>query len=156
MFTAKKVKLLGLYPILINSLYRCDQTITSVRLSEAGNISLTLNFRAVKQKLSQQIQNMCITFKIHPLKGCVIGGRLRAMTHLGMISYQGPAGTCDGRAQVTLGYRSGGRIAVRLITSGPSDRKLVSQPFHVVPQPIWTCCVNSHIQTALAQHLHSI
>ena len=26
---------------------------------------------------------------------------LRAITHLGMISYQGPAGACDGRAQVT-------------------------------------------------------
>ena len=101
-------------------------------------------------------KNICKALDQRPLKGCVIGGRLRAMTHLGMISYQGPAGTCDGRAQVTLGYRSGGRIAVRLITSGPSDRKLVSQPFHVVPQPIWTCCVNSHIQTALAQHLHSI
>ena len=31
------------------------------------------------------------------------------MTHLGMISYQGPAGACDGRAQVTPGYRSGGQ-----------------------------------------------
>ena len=31
------------------------------------------------------------------------------MTHLGMISYQGPAGACDGRAQVALGYRSGGQ-----------------------------------------------
>ena len=35
--------------------------------------------------------------------------RLGAMTHLGMISYQGPAGARDGRAQVTLGYRSGGQ-----------------------------------------------
>ena len=42
-------------------------------------------------------------------KGCDIGGRLGAMTHLGMISYQGPAGACDGRAQVTLGYRSRGQ-----------------------------------------------
>ena len=35
--------------------------------------------------------------------------RLGAMAHLGMISYQGSAGACDGRAQVTLGYRSGGQ-----------------------------------------------
>ena len=31
------------------------------------------------------------------------------MTHLGMISYQGLAGACDGRAQVTLGHRFGGQ-----------------------------------------------
>ena len=31
------------------------------------------------------------------------------MTHLGMISYQGPAGACDGRARVTLGYKFGGQ-----------------------------------------------
>ena len=31
------------------------------------------------------------------------------MAHLGIISYQGPAGACDGRAQVTLRYRSGGQ-----------------------------------------------
>ena len=29
-------------------------------------------------------------------------------TNLGMISYQGPAGACDGQAQVTLGYKFGG------------------------------------------------
>ena len=34
---------------------------------------------------------------------------LGAMTHLGMISYQGPTGACDGRAKVTLGYRPGGQ-----------------------------------------------
>ena len=47
--------------------------------------------------------------EIHPPKGCDMGGgggRLGAMTLLGMISYQGPAGACDGWAQVTLGYRS--------------------------------------------------
>ena len=37
------------------------------------------------------------------------GGRLGALTHLGMISYQGPAGACDGRAQVTLRYRTDGQ-----------------------------------------------
>ena len=31
------------------------------------------------------------------------------MTHLRMICYQGPAGACDDRAQVTLGYISGGQ-----------------------------------------------
>ena len=36
-------------------------------------------------------------------------GRLGAMTHLGMSSFQGPAVACDGRAQVTLGYRFGGQ-----------------------------------------------
>ena len=45
----------------------------------------------------------------YPLKGCDIGGRLGAMAHLGMISYQGPAGTFDGQAQVTLGFKSGGQ-----------------------------------------------
>ena len=48
------------------------------------------------------------------------------------------------------------RIEVRLITSGPSDRKLVSQPRQVVPRPTWTCCDNSHTDctcTALAQHI---
>ena len=42
-------------------------------------------------------------------RGCDIGGHLGAMTHLGMISYQGPAVACDGRAQVTPGYKSGGQ-----------------------------------------------
>ena len=31
------------------------------------------------------------------------GGASRSYDPLGMISYQGPAGACDGRAQVTLG-----------------------------------------------------
>ena len=31
------------------------------------------------------------------------------MTHLGMISYQGTAGGCDGRARVTLEYKFGGQ-----------------------------------------------
>ena len=42
----------------------------------------------------------------------MIGGggvRLGAMTHLGMISYLGPAGACYGRAQVDLGYKSVGQ-----------------------------------------------
>ena len=46
--------------------------------------------------------------EIHLLKGCVIGGRFGAMTHLAMISYKRPAGACDGRAQVTLGYSQSG------------------------------------------------
>ena len=48
------------------------------------------------------------------------------------------------------------RIEVRLITSGPIDRKLVSQPCQVVPRPIWTCRVNTHTDctcTALALHI---
>ena len=50
-----------------------------------------------------------------------------------MISYQGPAGACDGRAQGPLGYRSGGRSGqARLITSRQSDSKLVSQPCHIM------------------------
>ena len=44
--------------------------------------------------------------EIHPLKGCDIGGRLGAMTYFRVISYQMPAGACDGLAQ---GLRSGGQ-----------------------------------------------
>ena len=45
---------------------------------------------------------------IHPPKICDMGGggASRSYDLLGMISYQGPAGACDGWAQVTLGYRS--------------------------------------------------
>ena len=84
-------------------------------------------------------------------------GRLGAMTHLGMISYQGPTGACASRAQVTLGYKFGGQ-SDWLITSGPSDcdRKLVSQPCQVVPRPIRTCSVNPHISSCIYRlHMHS-
>ena len=43
-------------------------------------------------------------------KDATLGGvSIGAMTLLGMISYQEPAGACDGRARVTLGYKLGGQ-----------------------------------------------
>ena len=52
---------------------------------------------------------------------------------------------CDDRGQVTLRRPVVSRIEVRLNTSGPSDRKFVSQLCQLVPQPIRTCCVNPDI-----------
>ena len=57
--------------------------------------------------------------KLHPLKRMRHwGGRLRAMTHLGMISSQGPTGACDGRAHGDLDlytiYRFFGPICLSL------------------------------------------
>ena len=62
-------------------------------------------------------------------------GASRSCDPFGDDSFQGPTGACDGRA----GFE------VRLITSGPSDEKLVSEPCQVVPRPIYTCCVYPHI-----------
>ena len=82
-------------------------------------------------------------------------GRLGAMTHLGMISYQGPAGACASRAQVTLGYKFAGQ-SDWLIISGPSDTKLVSQPCQAVPRPYGPAlATHIHISCIYRLHMHS-